>query len=95
MVQARTIALANSSNLNILMLQLLSLVKFPHDPAVRRVSDRSTRSATIQRRLREFFASLLRSLAIPRDVPVLLGIEMLDHKSTQILIYEIHPDLQL
>jgi len=26
---------------------------------------------------------------------VLLGIEMLDHKWTQILIYEIHPDLQI
>jgi hypothetical protein len=25
----------------------------------------------------------------------LLGIEMLDHKWTQLLIYEIHPDLQV
>ena len=30
-----------------------------------------------------------------RDVPALLGIEMLDHKWTRILIYEIHPDLQV
>jgi hypothetical protein len=27
--------------------------------------------------------------------PTLLGIEMLDHKWTQILIYEFHPDLQI
>src|SRR6202023_67274 len=40
-VHARTIALNNLSNLNILMLHFLSLVKFPHDRAVRRVSDRS------------------------------------------------------
>ena len=36
MVQARTIALGNSSNLNNFMAQFLSLVKFPHDPAERR-----------------------------------------------------------
>ena len=27
--------------------------------------------------------------------PALLGIEMLDNKWTQILVYEIHPDLQV
>jgi hypothetical protein len=76
-------------------LQFLSLVKFPHDPAVRRVSDRSMPSERSQRTREEFTQLSLSCSNSARDVPALLGIEMLDHKRTQILIYEIHPDLQV
>src|ERR1700740_2939791 len=67
MVQARTIALGNSTNLNILMLQF-SLVKFPHDPAVRPVSDRSMASERPQQTRGEFMPLSLNCSNSAREV---------------------------
>ncbi len=70
MVQARTIALDNSSNLNMLMLmfKFLSLVKFPHDPAVGRGSDRSMLSERSQQTREHFTLLSLNCSNSARDV---------------------------